>query len=336
MKPYHWTSLGVASTMVTVLVGAALLMPTPKGTARAQASFPIPEELLHPRAALAQAPMQTYAQARTLRPEPSAAATPVRKKKHLPAALGYDLDAVLKGYGEVPRLTLASVPDGLADIRETNERKAAFFKTVLPLVLQVNERILADRQRLRDIGADRRAGKPLAAGDRQWLAVMAERYGTRRGDVDALLANHDIVPPSLALAQAATESAWGTSRFVQEGNAIFGQRTFAQSHSGIVPSAREDGLTHRVRAFDTPLASVESYVINLNTHPAYAEFRAVRAGMRQKGQPLDGMRLAATLDKYSERGADYVADLHTIMSGNDLTLLDRARLSGDGRYEPVI
>ncbi|HEY9163522.1 MAG TPA: glucosaminidase domain-containing protein, partial [Magnetovibrio sp.] len=260
----------------------------------------------------------------------------VKVKDAAPAALAYDLDAVIKGQREVPRVILASVPGNLDQIRETDERKALFFKTVLPLVLKVNEQIVADRERLWDLNAQKKAGMKVDAVDRLWLAVMAERYGTARGDVASLLRRHDVVPPSLALAQAATESAWGTSRFVKEGNAIFGEWTFSEDHEGIVPNGRASGKTHRIRAFDSLYDSVQSYVSNLNSHRAYKEFRSVRAELRASGLPLDGMRLASTLYRYSERGAAYVDELHVLISTNNLEYLDGARLSKTKTFEPVI
>ncbi|OEJ64349.1 hypothetical protein BEN30_16755 [Magnetovibrio blakemorei] len=231
---------------------------------------------------------------------------------------------------------MASLPDDLQSIRETAERKAVFFKSVLPLVLQVNEQIVEDRARLWDLRTQKQVGSKLNALDRLWLAGLADRYGADRDNIGALLSHHDVVPPSLALAQAATESAWGTSRFVREGNAIFGEWTFATDHKGIVPNQRDEDKSHRVRAFDSLRDSVESYVDNLNKHRAYKEFRAARAEMRTKGQIVDGMRLANTLYRYSERGADYVSELHAIISGNELDMLDGARLSRDGAFEPLI
>jgi Bax protein len=266
----------------------------------------------------------------------SAVGSSPREESARVEALSYDLNAVIKGGHEVPRITLASVPVDLEQIRETDERKALFFKTVLPLVLQVNEQIASDRERLWELNAKKQAGARIEAVDRLWLAVMAERYGTARGDVPALLRRHDVVPPSLALAQAATESAWGTSRFVKEGNAIFGQWTFADDHDGIVPSQRADGKAHRVRAFDSLYDSVFSYITNLNRHGAYQEFRTARAEMRANGQPLDGMRLASTLFRYSERGAAYVDELRVLISTNDLGYLDDARLSQREPFEPMI
>lgn len=328
--------------MVTVLLSAAVLAPAPGGTSAAQAHF-------EPQAGFE--PMSAADIVRTFsRKNGSGSAVAYDDMGGFETASGpidgadggwdsrlaYDLQAVLNGASSVPRVTLASLPGDLHKIRETAKRKAVFFKTVLPLVLQVNEQIAQDRQRLRDLAARKSAGQTLAAHDRLWLAVMAERYRTKRGDIPALLKRHDIVPPSLALAQAAIESAWGTSRFVREGNAMFGQWTYEDDHDGIVPSERADGMTHRIRAFGSLYESVLGYVTNLNRHRAYQEFRQLRADMRADGLSLDGRKLANTLHRYSERGAAYVSELHAIMDGNELGLLDSARLSADGAYEPMI
>jgi len=332
MKTFHWSSLGAAGSMVAILFITAWLMPAPSGVSVAQAQFSMPSQTQRKEAqAQARAALsgETNGDADELAAMVTASGPAI-------GGLDYDLDAVSQGYAGVPRLSVVSLPENLGQIRETERRKAVFFKTVLPLVLQVNEQIVEDRTRLWDLHAQKRTGAKLSGVDRLWLAAMAERYGTRRGDVDALLAHHDVVPPSLALAQAATESAWGTSRFVREGNAMFGEWTFADEHKGIVPNERLTGKSHRVRAFDSLYDSVSSYVTNLNKHRAYKEFRALRAEMRAKGQTVSGMRLANALYRYSERGAAYVAELHAIISGNDLDLLDGARLSRNGKFEPVI
>ncbi|MBF0248597.1 MAG: glucosaminidase domain-containing protein, partial [Alphaproteobacteria bacterium] len=196
--------------------------------------------------------------------------------------------------------------------------------------------ITRDRDRLHRLAQRKRDGERLPAVDRLWLAVMADRYDVARDDIAGMLKRHDVVPPSLALAQAATESGWGTSRFALEGNAVFGQWTFTDSHDGIVPQDRQDGQSHRIRAFDSLYDSVYSYVINLNTHQAYREFRDMRADMRRHGMRLDGLRLADTLHRYSERGADYVLDIQNIIQTNDLEQLDGARLSDAGPLRPYI
>ncbi len=240
--------------------------------------------------------------------------------------LGYDLDSIGAGKTEVPRVFLASMPGDLGKIRESKKRKGLFFKTVLPLVLQVNEEIAKDRKRLGDLIDAKKRGNKIGPVDRLWLIVMAERYKTRRGDMKSLITRVDLIPPSLALAQAVEESGWGTSRFIREGNALFGQWTWASSPNAIVPKNRDDGKTHKIRAFDSLLQSVRAYARNLNSHRAYRHLRARRYQLRQDGQALDGMKLAEQLTSYSERGEEYVKTLRAIISANKLRRLDGARL----------
>ena len=239
--------------------------------------------------------------------------------------MGYDLDTVKTGATQVPRLFLASLPSDMEKVREAKVRKAIFFKTVLPLVLQVNEEILTDRRRLWELTVRTKKGEHLVAVDRLWLIVLAERYKVRRGDLAKLIRRIDIIPPSLALAQAAAESGWGTSRFSKEANAIFGEWTFAAAE-GLVPRDRDAGKTHRVRAFKSLLHSVRAYSRNLNTHRAYRGYRNMRQQMRHKGDPVEGRRLVDTLTSYSERGDEYVKTLRSIMVINKLSALDDARL----------
>jgi len=227
----------------------------------------------------------------------------------------------------VPRVVLTKLPRNLSAISEVEKRKAIFFKAVLPLILKVNEQTRTNRRRLWKIRYRQATGLPVAAVDRLWLVVMSERYGVKRGDMNALFKRIDIVPPSLALAQAAEESGWGTSRFVQEGNAIFGQWT-SSAHGALEPKGRDDGKTHGIKVFASLIDSVEAYVHNLNTHRAYREFRATRSVLRRVGAPLDGLVLAAKLKRYSERGWDYVLTLRSIIIGNGLRELDDARLRG--------
>ncbi len=250
--------------------------------------------------------------------------------------LGYDLDRVRSGNADVPRLFLASLPGDIRNIREARVRKSLFFKSVLPLILQANEEILRDRRRLWNIrfqlGLDRKPGP----ADRLWLMVMAERYKVKPGDFDALLKRVDVIPPSLALAQAAEESGWGTSRFVHEGNAVFGQWTFSNTGS-LVPSRRDEDKFHRVRAFSSLLDSVRAYAHNLNTHKAYREFRRQRQELRLKGAPLDGLLMVDNLKSYSQRGEKYVDTIRTLIETNNLHRLDDARLrDGKSRPRPLI
>ncbi len=242
--------------------------------------------------------------------------------------MGYHLDSIRDGMAPVPRVFLARLPDDMPSVRQVELRKTVFFKTMLPLVLMENERILADRRRLYKLRTEQRLGRTIDAVDRLWLRVMAERYETEETDFDELLKRVDIVPPSLALAQGAEESGWGTSRFAQDGNALFGQWTF-KGH-GLIPEDREDGKTHKVKKFETLAHSVAAYMRNLNTHDAYKELRDMRAQGRRAGTPPTGMNLVRTLTRYSERGGEYVETITTIISANELAPLDDARLTTHG------
>jgi len=240
--------------------------------------------------------------------------------------LAYDLDRIAAGEGSVPRVFLTSMPHDLADVPEVSFKKSVFFKSVLPLVLQVNENILHDRERLKGIAKQAKQGQTISAEDRLWIAMMSKRYKTERGDYETLLRRVDIIPPSLALAQAAKESGWGTSRFAQLGNALFGQWTWSEE-DGIKPKNREEGADHLVREFDTLLDSVEAYMLNLNRHNAYRELRSLRAGMRKRGESLDGEKLAEGLKRYSELGMEYVERIRSMISYNQLLALDDAELA---------
>ena len=242
--------------------------------------------------------------------------------------LAYDLDLIRDG-AFVPRVFMAAIPSGLAAVQETAARKALFYKSVLPLVLQVNDEILEDRARLDRLGAELSRGAELAAVDRLWLAMLSDRYNVARDDTVTMLKHLDVVPPSLAMAQAATESGWGTSRFTREGNALFGQWTYAEGN--LVPEGRDDGKEHMIKSFETLIDSVRAYVRNLNTHRAYREYRDMRAQLRAKDKPLDGRVLAGALHRYSELGVVYVNAIRTMIGQNGLRRFDDARLA----QEPI-
>lgn len=250
----------------------------------------------------------------------------------------YFIDQVRSGDTAVPRLVLTDLPKDLGALDSVDDRKSVFVKTMLPLVLMANEQIEADRRRLERLQAVRDAGEGLAPQDQRWVQEVADRYGVDLapgGDLKPLLRKVDIVPPSLALAQAAEESGWGTSRIAQKGNVLFGQTTSSQEHKGITPRNRAPGETWRYRAFDDPKAAVEAYVHNLNTHQAYGQFRAMRASLRKQGKPLEGIQLAAALEKYSERGQDYVKTIRTLIRKNGLQDFDNAVLRQDGPEQVV-
>jgi Bax protein len=240
-------------------------------------------------------------------------------------ALAYELD-VAGGQREVPRVFLANVPADLREVSDSEQRKLAFIKMVLPLVLHVNELIAQDRVRLLALKEAAEVGGTLEEADLAWLDDLSRRHGIDRVDFPALLAHVDVIPPSLAVAQAAIESGWGTSRFALEGNALFGQYTY-KAEDGLQPRNREAGKSHRIRAFAYLVDGVKAYAANLNSHPAYAEFRDLRQQLRAKKSEPNGYHLAATLTRYSELGEEYVRSLRVIITANLLGSLDEARLA---------
>ncbi|RDD62443.1 hypothetical protein DRB17_07270 [Ferruginivarius sediminum] len=239
----------------------------------------------------------------------------------------YDLDDVAEGRRDVPPIFVRSLPPDWRAMK-AKKRKRAFVKTVLPLILKANARIRAERAKLLDLiaAADGDLSR-LPEARRGDIERLAKRYRTEPDDLDTLKRRADIVPVSLALAQAANESAWGTSRFAREGNALFGQWTW-DAEDGIAPKdPQADKGDYTVRAFDSLGHSVAAYMNNLNTHPAYADFRERRARLRKAGKPLSGVSLAGGLLKYSQRGADYVAEIREMIRYNDFQSLEQARLA---------
>jgi len=223
---------------------------------------------------------------------------------------------------ETEEQTREAMPDFDA-ITSIEAKKEAFFSYFHAYIEEENSRILQNRERLLGFQAILAGGALLSASERHTLDVIASEYRIPRNDlpisdmVDELLLRVDIIPASLALAQAATESAWGTSRFAREGNNIFGQWCFDEG-CGLIPGRRADDASHEVRAFASVDAAVKAYYRNLNSNPTYEYFRELRAHMRLQDKPLNSHQLADGLTRYSERGRAYVAEIRDMIRINDL------------------
>jgi Bax protein len=245
---------------------------------------------------------------------------------HKPLTRSVERYVTAQNFPRIPRHFEDRLPADLASW-PVAARKRVFVDTVLPLVLQENEHLLADRGRVMTLAARQAQGRRLTTADKTWLAQLSTRYRVTPGDLAALLQRVDMVPPSLALAQAVEESGWGTSRFARDGNALFGQWTFTQG-AGIVPLGREAGDFHEVKKYLALKHSVRDYVNNLNTHRAYTRLRRMRARFRAGEQTLSGYALSTALIRYSARGEDYVRSLQSIIRVNELGRFDNAQLGG--------
>ena len=208
-------------------------------------------------------------------------------------------------------------------IENTQKRKELFIQIVLPLILKENNNIRLDRKRLFSI-INKNKNSDL---EKKWLKKKYKQYGIPSKDLTILKIRMDEVPVSLALAQAAKETGWGTSRFAQEGNALFGQWTW--SGDGLKPKGADKDQGHKVRRFNLLQASVRAYQRNLNTHSTYKDFRIARAEARDNDKPLDSLLLSKHLDKYAETGNKYVEVLQKIIIQNDLKDFDDAKLLPD-------
>jgi uncharacterized FlgJ-related protein len=251
--------------------------------------------------------------------------------------LGYTSKAWQAGIREIPRVYLADVPDTWRE-RSAKElsvadKKRIFFRLIAPIVLRINELILEDRVRAKELTERLAHGQSVTPDDRAWLTELAVKYKvlestSRRLDSDAfieLLMRVDVVPPSLALAQAASESGWGTSRFAAQGNSLFGQWTWGKGLKPAEQRTSEFG-DQRIAAFDSTAQAAYSYALNLNTERAYRDLRLKRADLRRQSLRISGTVLAETLLHYSERGQAYIDDLKALIRQNRLDDADDAYL----------
>lgn len=243
--------------------------------------------------------------------------------------LHYTDESWIEGDRHVPRIYLSTVPKqwgkDISHEISVTLKKRLFFRAVGPMILRSNELIQQDRNRLFSLQSQ----SSLSADDVAWVRQLADEYRLESDSkkvvalISSLLRRVDIIPPSLILAQAAEESGWGTSRFAFSGNALFGQWTWGGK--GITPKSQRKGKgDYKIAAFEAPLQSVQAHALNLNTHSAYKRFRTLRATKRENGKVFTGLDAATTLDKYSERGQDYVKSLQSIISYNKLQGTDQA------------
>lgn len=239
------------------------------------------------------------------------------------ATYGFRLGAVPAGK-RVPRILVSSLPAGLAAMRPVGRKTKLFRKILLPIVLIVNEAIARDRARLITLKRKLEIGASLTIEENGFLWSLAQEYRVRDGEFDDLLVRVDVIPPSLALAQAIEESGWGTSAYARKGNALFGQEAGLSSANAM--AGRIGQRRFKIKTFASLLEAVTAYARNLNTHAAYRGMRALRAAARARGERPDGYRMAGTLLRYSERGPAYIRTIRQLMDGFNLRGLDRARL----------
>ena len=231
----------------------------------------------------------------------------------------YTLDEVRKNKSVKP-INLSLLPNEMKMIESTKKRKNLFIQIILPLILEENNQIKLDRKRLFSILNKSNNSK----SEIKWLNKKFKQYGIKNRDLLTLKVRMDEIPISLAIAQAAKETGWGTSRFALEGNALFGQWTF--SGEGIKPLSIDEDKSHKIMKFKVLQASIRAYHRNLNTHSSYRKFRKLRAEARDNDEELDSLILADSLDQYAATGKEYTKILKKIISQNSLKDFDNVKL----------
>ena len=231
----------------------------------------------------------------------------------------YSLDDVRKNKLVKP-ISLTLLPAEITKIENVKKRKDLFIQIILPLVIAENNNIKLDRKKLFTILNKNKN----SMAEQNWLNSKFKQYGVISKDLPTLKVRMDEIPTSMIIAQAAKETGWGTSRFAQEGNALFGQWTW--SGEGIKPANADKDTTHKIMKFNVLQASVKAYQRNLNTHSSYRDFRSARAEMRDNGEKLDSTALTEHLDSYAETGKEYVKILQQIIRQNNLEDFDDAKL----------
>ena len=231
----------------------------------------------------------------------------------------YDLGKV-RNEKLVKPIYFTQFPRDLDNLQSVQLKKETFIKIVLPLIVAENEKILDDREKLKVI-SEKKFTSDL---EKQWLRQKLLEYKVKKGNLDELMRRMDMVPVSIALAQAAKESGWGTSRFALEGNAIFGQWTW--DGQGIAPLKRDGDKNHKILKFPILRASVKAYKNNLNTHKSYLKFREKRNSLREKNKKITGLALTGTLKNYAQTGSEYTKILNQIITQNRLSDFEPVRL----------
>jgi len=317
LRNYKRAALALMGLSVVALYGAAIAYPSDRPE-RADREWTMLPQI---------APEADLVRAEQLE-DPMVVVASVAELRQTLAAVEFELKPVRRGSARVPRLFVEGLPEDFDTRMVVENRKKAFIRTVLPLVLKANEEVRDERRRLIAIEEQISSGRDISDAAQVWLENLADKYRTSPNDFISLLRRVDTVSPTLALAQAIEESGWGRSRFARHGNALYGQRAWSKG-AGFVPDERAEGEKFEVRAFDSLLDSVRSYVVNLNRHHAYEDYRAARAIMRAQETTLNGEVLAASLINYSERREAYVETLNGLIRSNRLDQFETAQLSSE-------
>ena len=230
----------------------------------------------------------------------------------------------------IPRMYFPYIPKNISQYG-TNEKKSVFKAILLPIALRGNEIVLEERNLMKIA---------FSTNNIYQIELLSKKYKIKnfkrinfsnlnkselRLIKSELMNKINSIPISLILAQSIIESGWGASRFAQEGNALFGQWTW-KNDDGIKPKGNLHA-NFSVKNFDSLLESVNSYILNLNTHQAYKGLRSFRLSQYNMGKNITGNDMANFLDKYAEIGVDYVIKVKKMIETNQLSKYENSILT---------
>ena len=228
---------------------------------------------------------------------------------------------------KIPNWKITSLPTNLSQIESLSKKKRIFLSIILVGAYHANCQLLRDKVKLKQIDKKYHNSGQLNKEEKDWLADKIYKYRVQgknqQEKIKKLKRKIDIVPLSLIMAQAACESGWGVSRFAQQANNIFGEWTFSNQAEGIVPKERPAGADYKIEKFSTIQEAINSYLLNLNSHPAYKKFRTLRWECRQQGEQITSLKLLSGLTNYSEEGKEYLNKVRAIIEDNNLVTYDQ-------------
>ena len=217
------------------------------------------------------------------------------------------------------------------DVSYLKDNKKKFVRTVLPLIINENQKILSVRNNLLLLKNKLSSNYSLNKSELQILKKLSKNHKIKFNNshkldvINNLLKKVDIIPNSIVLAQAAIESGWGSSRFAQDFNALFGEYTY-DSNKGVIPLERANGENHLIKAFNSYNSSVESYFNNINSHYAYEQFRELRKVMRERNNFSNVTLLVDKLDTYAE-DENYIQTIRSVIKNNNFEIFDKKIIS---------
>ena len=230
----------------------------------------------------------------------------------------------------IPRMYFPNIPKNINKYK-IDKKKSVFIAILLPIALRGNELVLEERK-LFKIAFSTKNIYQLEQFSKKYKVKNFKKINfsnLNRSELKMirleLLNKINSIPVSLILAQSIIESGWGASRFAQEGNALFGQWTW-KNDDGIKPKENLNA-NFSVKNFDSLLDSVNSYILNLNTHPAYKRLRNFRMSQYKTGKSITGNDMANFLDKYAEIGFKYVTKVRNMIEKNQLNKYENSTLA---------